>query len=263
MIKEGFRFQAHRGDSVGFPENTIPAFKAAIDQGYHVIEMDNKFTADNVCICLHDGTVNRTCRRADGSVIEERTPCDALTLAELKALDAGLWMGPQFRGTHIPTFAEALDFIKHNGTISVKLDNCFQNFNEQKFEIFLSDVRNADMENRIGFTCKTLPYLQYLAEQFPQAEMHYDGSLTPAVLDFIEKNTKDRTTVWIPFENAKTAWCKERKADKAFCQSLHRYGKVGLWILTETEELRTAVCDFGADIIETTGSIKPTDLALV
>jgi len=263
MQKDNFRFQAHRGDSFDYPENTLVSYKAAIDEGYHVIELDNKFTADNVCICLHDGTVNRTCRRNDGSVIGEKTSCEALTLSELKELDAGLFMDEKFRGTRIPTFAEALDFIKNNGNISVKLDNCFQNFNEAKFEIFLNDIKNADMGSRIGFTCKTLPYMTYLAEKFPEAEIHYDGTLTNEAFSFIEKNIKDRATIWVPFDNKATAWNHERKASKEFCADLHRYGKVGIWIISETDELRAAVCDYGADIIETNGAIKPTALKLL
>ena len=62
MSKENFRFQAHRGDSAFYPENTLVSYDAAVKEGYQVIEMDSKFTRDNVCIMLHDGSVNRTCR---------------------------------------------------------------------------------------------------------------------------------------------------------------------------------------------------------
>ncbi len=263
MAYENFRFQAHRGDSAFYPENTLVSYKAAIDQKYHVIEMDNKFTADDVCICLHDGTYNRTTRRPDGTEFEEKTASTALTLAEVKELDAGIFKGEEFRGTKIPTLAEALDFIKNNSTLSVKLDNVFQSFSEKQFEIFMSDIRNADMGSRIGFTCKTFPYLKFLAEAFPEAEMHYDGTLTDSVLSFIEANIKDRTTVWIPFDNKATAWCHERKASKEFCADLHRYGKVGIWLISEVDELRAAVKDFGADIIETNGTLKPNALELI
>ncbi|MBP5270815.1 MAG: hypothetical protein ILO42_07660 [Clostridia bacterium] len=261
--KSGFRFQAHRGDSAHFPENTLVSYRAAMSAGYHVIELDNKFSKDDVCVCLHDGTVNRTCRRADGSVIEEKTPSDALTLAELQALDAGLFKGEEFAGTRIPTLEEALDVILGESTLSVKLDNVFQSFNEKRFEIFCSVLKNAGRERRIGLTCKTLPYLVYLAERFPEAEMHFDGSLTPEALGFIKNNIKDRAVLWIPFENKATAWCRERKADAAFCAELHEYGEVGIWLLAEPEELRVAVRDFGADIIETTGTLRPDALALI
>ena len=258
-----FRFQAHRGDSAFYPENTLVSYRAAISEKYHVIELDNKFSRDNVCICLHDGTVNRTCRRPDGSAFEEKTPADSLTFAELRELDAGVFKGEQFAGTKIPTLAEAIDVIGRESDLSVKLDNVFQFFNEERFEIFCSVVKDSGFESRVGFTAKTLPYLVYLAERFPSSEMHYDGSLTREALSFIENNIKDRTTLWIPFDNKATAWCKERKASREFCADLHRYGQVGIWLLSETDELRTAVREFGADIIETNGTLKPDALSLI
>lgn len=263
MAYENFRFQAHRGDSAFYPENTLVSYKAAIDQGYQVIEMDNKFTKDKVCICLHDTSVNRSCRRDDGSVIEEKTSSEALTLAEIKALDAGLFKGEEFRGTRIPTLEEALAFIRDNSTLSVKFDNCFQSFNEEKFEIYCSVIEASGLGSRAGFTCKTLPYLMYLSKRFPEAEMHYDGSLTAEALDFIKNNIKDRATLWIPYDNKATAWCKERKASVEFCSELHEYGKVGIWLISEVDELRVAVKDFGADIIETNGTLKPNALSLI
>ena len=260
ITKSGFRFQAHRGDSAHFPENTLVSYRAAMSAGYHVIELDNKFSSDDVCICLHDGTVNRTCRRPDGSVFEEKTPADSLPWTELKELDAGLFKGEQFAGTRIPTLEEALDVILGESGLSVKLDNVFQSFNEKRFEIFCSVLKNAGRESRIGLTCKTLPYLIYLAERFPEAEMHYDGSLTPEALSFIKNNVRGRAVLWIPFENRATAWCRERKADRAFCEELHAYGEVGIWLLAEPDELRVAVRDFGADIIETNGTLRPDAL---
>ncbi|MCQ2427182.1 MAG: hypothetical protein MJ137_02105 [Clostridia bacterium] len=263
MEKAGFRFQAHRGDSAFYPENTLVSYKAAIDQGYDVIELDNKFTADNRCICLHDGTYNRTCRFDDGTAFVEKTPSDALTLAEAKKLDAGLFKGEEFRGTRIPTLAEALDFIGSNSTLAVKLDNVFQSFNQVRFEEFCRVVKESGLGRRVGFTCKTFPYMLHLAEIFPEAEIHYDGSLTPFVLDWIGRNVKERATVWIPYDNKATAWCKERKADAEFCAELHNYGKVGLWLIAEVEELRRSVREFGADIIETNGTLKPGALELI
>ena len=60
-------YQAHRGVSTDFPENTIPAFQGAIDQGYKFIELDPNFTKDNQCVLMHDNTINRTCRLASGA----------------------------------------------------------------------------------------------------------------------------------------------------------------------------------------------------
>ena len=44
------RLQAHKGDSVNAPENTVAAFRLACDAGYEFIELDPKFTSDGVCV---------------------------------------------------------------------------------------------------------------------------------------------------------------------------------------------------------------------
>lgn len=163
MSKENFRFQAHRGDSAFYPENTLVSYDAAVKEGYQVIEMDSKFTRDNVCIMLHDGSVNRTCRTDAGETIAEKTPADTLTLAEIKALDAGLFKGEEFRGTRIPTLAETLVFLRGKG-VTLKMDNVFESFNEERFEIFCRTIKEADMEDKIAFTCKTLPYFHGLRQ---------------------------------------------------------------------------------------------------
>ena len=63
------KLQAHRGVSAECPENTMPAFITAIEQGYNAIETDVMATKDNVLVLHHDATINRTARRADGSDI--------------------------------------------------------------------------------------------------------------------------------------------------------------------------------------------------
>ncbi|HRR34420.1 MAG TPA: glycerophosphodiester phosphodiesterase family protein [Kiritimatiellia bacterium] len=94
------RFIAHRGESMDAPENTMPAFRLALDRNLLGFECDVYMTADNQLICLHDQTLDRT---TDGS----GKPGD-FTLAELKKLDAGSWKGERFKGERMPTLDEAL-----------------------------------------------------------------------------------------------------------------------------------------------------------
>ena len=77
------KLQAHRGVSTEYPENTMPAFIAAVNQGYDIIELDPGYTADGHIIILHDAILNRTIRNADGSVIKETTYAHRCTLKEL------------------------------------------------------------------------------------------------------------------------------------------------------------------------------------
>ena len=55
---------AHRGASGSYPENTLPAFKAAIDMQAGGIELDIQLTKDGEIVVCHDETIDRT---SDGS----------------------------------------------------------------------------------------------------------------------------------------------------------------------------------------------------
>ena len=67
----------HRGDRASAPENTLPAFEAALDGPLEFVETDVQLTADGVPVLLHDETVDRT-TDGTGAVAD-------LTLAQLQA----------------------------------------------------------------------------------------------------------------------------------------------------------------------------------
>ncbi|MBQ6805067.1 MAG: glycerophosphodiester phosphodiesterase [Clostridia bacterium] len=95
---------AHRGFSEKYPENTIPAFQAAIDLNVDQLEIDIRVTKDDQLVIIHDATVDRT-TNGTGKV------CD-YTLEELRRLDAGSWKGEEFKGLQIPTLIEFMDLVK-------------------------------------------------------------------------------------------------------------------------------------------------------
>ena len=98
---------AHRGWSSKYPENTMLAFKKAIELGVDQIETDIRITKDNELVLIHDPTLERT-TNGTGKVCE-------YTLAELKQLDAG-------KGEQIPTLRELLDLVKDHPTITLDLE---------------------------------------------------------------------------------------------------------------------------------------------
>jgi len=93
---------AHRGLEDRLPENTLAAFESALKRGM-AIEFDVQMTSDEQLVIMHDYTVDRT---TDGSGRVEQ-----LSLANLQALDAGSWFGPEFAGQRVPTFDEALEMV--------------------------------------------------------------------------------------------------------------------------------------------------------
>jgi len=93
---------AHRGASGYAPENTIAAFRTAVEMGAAFIETDLHLTRDARFVAIHDSTLQRT-TNGSGAVRD-------FTLAELKELDAGRWFDHAFIGEHIPTLEEVLTF---------------------------------------------------------------------------------------------------------------------------------------------------------
>lgn len=106
---------SHRGEQDGYPENTVPAFHAAIEAGCQQVEFDLARSKDGVLVIMHDETVDRT-TDGSGKVAD-------LTFEELRRLDAGIKKGEQFKGTKIPTFDEAIDPLPKNVWINVHLRN--------------------------------------------------------------------------------------------------------------------------------------------
>jgi glycerophosphoryl diester phosphodiesterase len=95
---------SHRGEHLSHPENTLAAYRAAIDLGADYFEVDVQTTADGRLVLMHDGTVDRT--------TNGKGPVAKLTFAEIRKLKAG--------GEQVPTFDEALALAK--GRIGVYVD---------------------------------------------------------------------------------------------------------------------------------------------
>ncbi len=72
---------AHRGGNLLAPEETIEAWRSALEVGADVLEMDLQATSDGVLVLLHDARVDRT-TNGSGRIRE-------MTYAEASALDAG------------------------------------------------------------------------------------------------------------------------------------------------------------------------------
>jgi glycerophosphoryl diester phosphodiesterase len=106
---------AHRGASAHAPENTIASFELALVQQADAIELDVKLSGDGQVIVIHDSTVDRT-TNGHGKVQD-------MTLAELKALDAGSFRGSEFAGEKIPTLEEVFEAMGKRTFINIELKN--------------------------------------------------------------------------------------------------------------------------------------------
>ncbi len=114
---------AHRGASAYAPENTLPAFRLALDMGADFVEYDLQVTKDKQLVVLHDETLERTTNVEEVFPARGRSAAGDksggkhwyvydFTLAEIKKLEAGSWTGKDFKDTPVPTFQETLDLIR-------------------------------------------------------------------------------------------------------------------------------------------------------
>lgn len=95
---------AHRGYSTRAPENTLAAVERAIAAGADAVEWDVHVAACGTPVLFHDVNLSRTTNGVG--------PVRRRTLAQLKALDAGKWFGPDFVNERIPSLAEALELTR-------------------------------------------------------------------------------------------------------------------------------------------------------
>ena len=101
---------AHRGHSIAYPENTLEAYRKAIELGIEMIECDVNITRDGKLVMMHDSTLDRT-TNGSGRV-------SSVTWDEIQRLDAGRKFKPEFAGLRVPSTEETLLLYKEAGIFS-------------------------------------------------------------------------------------------------------------------------------------------------
>jgi len=132
MIASAFDLQGHRGARGLAPENTLPAFAAALAVGVSTLELDTAVTKDGVVVIHHDRRLNPDIARGpDGRWVEAPAPLiHALTYGELQRYDVGrLRPGSKFAlqfpeqqpadGTRVPRLADLFELVKKTGNETV------------------------------------------------------------------------------------------------------------------------------------------------
>ncbi len=151
-------FAAHRGDKFNYPENTVPAFKSALDFGVDMIETDIRMTKDGTLVIIHDRSTLRTAG-VDKNV-------DELTLEEIKALDAGCTFEKPIKA-EIPTVREFLELIKNtNMMVNWELKVYPVDFGDEvAFEVadkliaLIEEYNMAEKSMLNSFSSRNLEYL--------------------------------------------------------------------------------------------------------
>lgn len=104
---------AHRGASYDAPENTMAAFRLAVEQGADGFEGDFYVTQDGPLICLHDKDTER--------VAGKKLPVTKTPFATLRRLDVGSWKGPQWNDERMPSMDEVLAAVPPGKKVYLEL----------------------------------------------------------------------------------------------------------------------------------------------
>jgi len=178
---------AHRGDWRNAPENSLQAYKLAIEMGVDVVETDLNETKDGVIVIMHDGTIDRT---TDG----KGKPSD-YTLAELKKFHLKNGLGIATRHT-IPTLQELMELAK--GKVLVNLDKSYQYYREAyavlkktgtlQQAIFKTDVPYREVRAKYGTLLDSITFMPVIYIDKPTAHTtidEYQHEIKPVAFELI------------------------------------------------------------------------------
>lgn len=155
--------RGHRGDSRRRPENTLAAFRAALDEGADGIEFDVHVTADGHPVVIHDYDLTRT--TSGSGLVHERD------LAYVRSLSAGAWFGEEFATERVPLLEEVLALDAR------EFERELKGLSTQRLiDAILSCARNAHAAERVEFTGHDILALAKVREAMPHARL---GLLAP------------------------------------------------------------------------------------
>lgn len=205
----------HRGSRGTVPENTLPAFEAALMGGADVLEFDLGVSSDNVLIVSHEPKVTpERCLDADGKKLANPVPLRELTLAQIKKYDCGALPNPKFPqqievpGTPMPTLDEVFELVKKSGyPAAAKVEfnmetKIFPSEPElspspEEFARLVTEaVKKHGMEARVmvqSFDVRTLRAVKKLAPAIRTSQLTYES-----LVDIVPALKSSKVDIWSP-----------------------------------------------------------------
>lgn len=221
---EEVEITAHRGNKAIAPENTMPAFKAAVESGADWIELDVSQTKDGVLVVFHDEDLQRITRNTD-KVWE-------ITYQELKELDAGSYFAPGYLNTPIPSLEEVLDYCKDKIKLNIEMKHN-EHFSEDFYIKLVSMVQQREMTSQCmisSFDYNSIQMVKLLdpsletgwisSQPVEQPELYTDADNFVLSIELIEPDIVNRihalgkeVIAWTVNDQYAVEKCRKAKAD--------------------------------------------------
>ncbi|MBR6875481.1 MAG: hypothetical protein IKN00_04240 [Bacteroidales bacterium] len=172
----------HRGYQELAPENTLHAFRLSAEHGFEWIETDVQFTSDDVPVILHDRSINRTARNADGTSISSTVNIDDITYAQALDYDFGIWFSDEYAGTKIPTFEQMISYCKNLG-LKVRIELKSETVTTSNIPALVDIVKKYGMVRNVEWASFGLSLMQYISTNYPDFNLGYIvSSITSTVV---------------------------------------------------------------------------------
>ncbi|NLA77312.1 MAG: glycerophosphodiester phosphodiesterase [Clostridiales bacterium] len=225
---------AHRGASKVCPQNTIPAFKKAVEMGADGFENDVHLTKDGRIVVCHNYNIDDT-STGSGYIND-------LTFDELRSYDFGSYFSPEFAGTKIPTLEEFLDVARDVELINIEIKGP-RDGNLEIVKRTIDMVKDFGLFDRLLISSFDDNCLIACKEIDPLTQT---GLLYSPDSPIIERIFDDQLGF------AKNLRCDAVHplffyVDEEYVEESHKLGmKVNPWT-TDTETIINAMLDFGCD----------------
>ena len=145
--------------------STISAYKLSAKNGFSYVECDVAFTADDVPVLLHDGTIDRT-SNGTGNIGD-------LTLEQLRAYDFGSWFDAKYAGEKIPTFEEFISLCRKlslHPYIEIKSS---ASYTQEQINKIVSIVQRYGMTGNVSYISFNHTFLGYVKNADSNARLGY------------------------------------------------------------------------------------------
>ena len=215
------------------PENTLSAFRSAIEAKADYVELDAQPSADGTLYVLHDGTLDRT---TDAVKVfgKKKVALKDTADKELDKLDAGQWFNEKFKGERLPTLAAAFDAIQEKSKTLLER----KGGTAEAYAKLLNEKKLTDKLIVQAFDWKFL------------AELHkLEPTQTLGALG--EKAMDDKKWAELEASGAKYVGWQFKDTTADMVKEFHKRGyKVLVWTIDEPAEWRKAM-DWGVEGIIT------------
>lgn len=235
---------AHRGGAALAPENTLAAFRNALNFPIDAIELDVHMSRDGHAIVFHDYIVDKR-TNGTGNILD-------LDFAYLRSLNAAThFPGGWPQAEQIPTLREVLDLARGHVQVYIEIKPSRRNDVYGRYpniaETVLAEVRAADMLNQVlimSFAWDILPQIKSLAPDVQTGALVSDEVWNPHAENALNTLLNQVSALgcnWINMANSLFT--------AAMPELIHQRGfQLGIWTVNSIHEMHRLI-EAGVDSI--------------